>query len=109
MSSTASVGTVMKGQFFGATLAAAFTNPGALDIFQVINASGTIVWTVSSTGVVTTNPSTPTTYSLLAPNYGSSFTNAVGFNPGNLDVLQVINEGGSVVFHIDSLGTAYTP
>lgn len=102
-------GTVMKGQFFGATLAACFTNPGALDLFQVINSSGKVVWTISSTGVVTTNPSTPTTYSLLAPNYGSSFSNAVGLNPGNLDVLQVVNEGGAVVFHVDSLGNSYTP
>lgn len=108
MPSTASNGTVV-GVFSGTSLGAAFTNPQSLDILQVINEGGTVVWNMTSAGVTNTNPASPTATALYQRVFGATL--AVAWeNLSQLDLLQVVNPSGqSVVFHVDYLGTAYTP
>lgn len=101
------VGLPFEGQHAGASLLAAFTNPSSLDLLQVINEGGKIVWSLSSTGVVALNPASPTSEPLLARLQGSSFLNAIGFNPASLDILQIRNVGGNISFWLDSTGTAH--
>lgn len=108
-------GTVV-GVFQGSTLAAAFTNPQQLDILQVVNEGGTVVYNLDRNGVNNTNPVSPTKVggipqALYQQNGASSLASAF---PGNaatqLDLLQVISGvGGVLIFHVDYLGVAHTP
>lgn len=98
------------GVFQGASLAAAFTNPNGLDILQVINFGGTVVYNLTSAGVANTNPASPTATALFQRNGANSL--ALAF-PGNsvqqLDLLQVIKpNGGAIVFRVDYLGATHT-
>lgn len=106
-------GTVV-GVFQGDSLAAAFPNISQLDLIQVINQGGTVVWNLNYLGVAAANPASPTTgptgiYSAMlrqffAPSLAAAFTNL-----GNLDILQVMKRNYSPVFHVDYLGVAHTP
>lgn len=95
-------GTVGIGSFSGNSFGAAFTNLQNLDVVQVVNEGGNVVWNLSSNGVA--NPGS-TTQGALFTYYGSSFAQAF-MNPQNLDVLQVVQAGGNVVFSVDYQGNA---
>ena len=98
-------GTVGVGQFFGATFKAAFTNPENLDVLQVVNQGGKVVWNLTFNGVASTNPASPTN-GALSVYFGSSFAQAFNTNPDNLDVLQVVQSGTKVIFSVDYQGNA---
>lgn len=89
-------------------LTSAFYNPFKQDILQVAQPGGRVVWNLNSSGVATTNPSSPTKGTMLGPYYGSTFADA-WTNKNNLDIFQVVNAGGKVIFHVNSLGIASTP
>ena len=98
-------GTVGIGQFFGTTFEAAFTNPESLDVVQVVNEGGKVVWNLSFNGTGASNPVSPTAGALFTY-FGSSFAQAFNTNPDNLDVLQVVQPGGMAIFSVDYQGNA---
>lgn len=101
-------GTVSPGQYSGASLATALPNPQNLDVIQVINADGEIIWNLNYAGISTFNPSNPTAQALLDRFYGNTFSQAFS-NPSQLNIFQVVSQGGAVVFHVDYQGNAVTP
>jgi hypothetical protein len=98
-------GTVGVGQFFGTTFESAFTNPENLDVLQVVNEGGKVVWNLTFHGVASTNPASPTNGALFTY-FGSSFAQAFNTNPDNLDILQVVQSGTKVIFSVDYQGNA---
>jgi hypothetical protein len=102
------VGSIFPGSYPGASLAVAFTNPQRLDLLQVVNEGGNVVWSLSASGVASTNPTSPTRTAVLGQFEGSSFATAFP-NPGRFDILQIVKPGSGVVFHVDYLGNANTP
>jgi hypothetical protein len=101
-------GTIYPGIYEGSNLATAFANPSGYDLMQVVNEGGKVVWNLTSAGVTNTNPANPTMSAILGKFSGSSFATAFP-NPSKLDLLQVVNEGGSTEFLVDYQGLAYTP
>lgn len=97
------------GRFSGATVAAAFTNPLALDLIQVIDDGGNVIFNVDSTGVAhdpavseTTRGGVP--IALIGQYRGATIAEAFS-NPSNLDLLQIIQPNdGSIVYYLDYLG-----
>jgi len=99
----------LLGVFSGSSFAAAFTNPNSLDILQIVNEGGQVVYSVDSAGVTHTNPASPTSEALMWRLFGSSVANAFQ-NVDNLDLLQIYSPTGQTLeYHIDSTGTAHTP
>lgn len=103
----AATATALMIRLFGSSLAASVKNPSSLDLLQVVDEGGKVVWNLTSAGVATANPSTSTASALLTRYFGSSFSAAFK-NPSNLDILQVVDEGGTVVFWVDHTGAANT-
>ena len=97
--------TVGVGSYQGSSLTTAFPNVQGLDIFQVINEGGQVVWNLNAVGVATNNPTKPTPGTLLGQYEGSNFQAAFP-NPYQLNIFQVISQGGSVVFYVDYQGNA---
>jgi Concanavalin A-like lectin/glucanases superfamily len=98
-------GTVGVGSFGGSSLATAFYNPYGLDLIQVVNEGGDVVWSLAADGTATTNPVTSTPKALIGRYEGSSF--ALAFpNPYSLNIFQVIGQGDNIVFWVDSDGNA---
>ena len=93
------------GQFYGTTFESAFTNPESLDVLQVVNQGGEVVWNLTFNGVGSNNPISPTNGALFTY-FGSSFVQAFNPNPSKLDVLQVAQPGGKVIFSVDYKGNA---
>jgi hypothetical protein len=119
----------MLGQFFGPSLLAAFTNPTKYDILQLVQVPGyKKVISVSYNGVVNLNPATAAngsggsgietkketilgqfdclngaTLSTVAQCFAAAFPT----NSSNLDIFQIINEGGNVSYWLDYLGVAH--
>lgn len=92
-------------------VATAHVNEQGLDIIQIINQGGKVVWNLDSNGVPHVNPASPSQVSghyraAFAQYFGSSL--AAISNPLNLDLYQV-HDGSKVVFHVDYLGNAVTP
>lgn len=104
-------GTVALGTWSGPSFASVFSksaNPLSLDLMQVINEGGKIVYNLNANGVGTTNPLNSTSEVLLAQYFGPSLSAAFS-NPLNYDLLQILGAGGAVVFHVNYLGVASTP
>jgi hypothetical protein len=96
------------GVYEGTSLSKTFTNPSGLDLIQVVNEGGKVVWNLTSTGVANTNPIQATGQALLSRYEGSSFANAFSNLAGN-DILQIINPiSGTIVFGVSAQGTSYT-
>jgi hypothetical protein len=90
-------------------IATAHTNVSGLDLYQVINQSGKVVWSLSSSGVVTLNPVNPSATALMGRHEGTSFATAFPDPTGQkLDIYQ-IHDGSKVVYHVDYQGNAFTP
>ena len=89
-------GTVI-GVFQGLGWSSAFANPSALDIVQVINEGGAIVWSLNSVGTSFTNP-TALQYTTGALNtyFGSSLATAFT-NPSSLDLIQIYSGTGETL------------
>ena len=97
----------LTGVYQGSSYATAFTNPQSLDLIQVINEGGKIVWNLTSTGVANTNPASPTGNTLLGQYFGSSFA-AAFTNPSSLDLIQIVSPaGGNTVNYVDYAGVAH--
>lgn len=101
-----------------AIVAGAFTNPSNLDLIQVINEGGTVVWNFTSLGVSNTNPASPTSNggnpdALLKQLFGSSLAAAIASAANTqepLDLLQIIdNNGQGLLLHISNTGVVTTP
>jgi hypothetical protein len=90
------------------SLAGAFSNLQRLDLMQVVNSGGKVVWNLTADGVVYTSPSSPTSRALIGQYRGASFADAFSENPMQYDVFQVVGPGGTGIFHVDYTGTAYT-
>jgi hypothetical protein len=60
-------GSIGAGTHFveASNLAAAFPNPRKLDLIQVVNSGGQVVWNLMPDGAVHTNPSSPMSAALL--------------------------------------------
>lgn len=101
----ATVDAVFPGPYRGNTLAESFKNSSQQDIIQVVNQGGNVIWSLDASGVATDNPSTPTSDAVLAKLYADSFSEAFR-NPYQLNILQVINQGGNVIFYVDYQGNA---
>lgn len=99
--------TIPPGEYGGRNLAEAFYNPGHLDIVQVVNQSGKVVWSLNYQGTVSINPAHPSGQAILGKFEGATF--ALAFpNPYAKDVLQIIGPGDKVYFWVDYLGVAHT-
>ena len=90
-------------------------NPLSLDLLQVLGEGGETLINVSSTGVVTLNPTSQTTQVLFGRYYSrlsSTATVATIFadvwsqNNAQQDILQVLSQGGACAYHLDYLGVA---
>jgi hypothetical protein len=101
-------GQALELRLFGSSLSAAVKNNDSEDLLQVVNEGGKCVWKLSSTGVATVNPPTHTGQALLGRFFGSSLATAFT-NTSKQDLLQVVNQGGKVVYHVSSTGVATTP
>jgi hypothetical protein len=103
-------GSVGAGTYYveASSLVAAFANPHLLDLIQVVDSDGKVVWNLTSTGSVYTNPATPTAGALLGQFRGASFAEAFADNPMQYDVFQVVGPSGAGIFHVNYKGTAYT-
>jgi len=101
-------GTIFPGPYFGSSLAAAFPNTQGLDFFQVIDEGGNIVWNLNAVGTATVNPSSWTNGTLLGVFEGANFAQAFP-NPQQLNVFQIVDQGGFVVFYVDYQGLAKDP
>lgn len=93
-----------------AAQAIALAHPSSsLDLYQVFNQSGKCVWKLDSTGTVTVNPSTFTSYALLGRHLGSSFATAFPDVAGAKQDIYQIHDGSKVIHHVDYQGNAFTP
>lgn len=93
----ATLGTVM-GVYQGTTWATAFKNPSSLDIIQVLNEGGKVVWSLNSAGTAFTNPtSVQHTVGALNTYFGSSLATAFK-NSSNLDILQIYTGTGETLY-----------
>lgn len=92
------------GQYSGATVAAAFTNPQHLDLIQIIQPNdGSCVFNVDYLGVAHAGVS-PTGQALLGKFSGATIAAAFK-NLGHDDLLQIIQPNdGSIVYYLDYLG-----
>jgi hypothetical protein len=104
--SNPTAGTIYPGIYGGSSLATAFANPNNFDLMQVVNEGGRIVWNLTAAGYTFVNPVSPTPNTILGKFFGSSFAAAFN-NPNSLDVLQIINEGGQIIFGVTGQGSAY--
>lgn len=104
----AGTATALMLRLYGSSLAASVQNPSKLDLLQVVDEGGKVVWNLTSTGVANTNPATSTASALLKRYFGSTFS-AAFTNPSSSDIFQVIDQGGAVVYHVDHLGVVHTP
>jgi hypothetical protein len=89
----------------------AHINEQGLDIIQIVNQGGSVVWNLDATGTVHVNPVNASKVSghfraALAQYFGSSL--AAIPNPNKLDIYQC-HDGSRVVFHVDYLGNAFAP
>lgn len=99
---TTSINAVLKSHF----------NSDGLDLIQVVNEGGKVIWNLSATGVATFNPANPSKkfgipQASLHQYFGNTFAQAFT-NSSNLDIFQVHN-GSKVMFHVDYQGNAFTP
>lgn len=94
------------GEYGGDTLPEAFYNPDGMDLLQVVNEGGNIVWNLSADGVSTFLPDSPTSKALVGRYEGESFVLAFP-NPYGYDVFQVIGQGDNVAFWVNSDGNAF--
>jgi hypothetical protein len=99
-------GTIV-GPYYGATLAQAFTNPQGLDILQVADQDGNCIWKLTNTGATVMNPTSYTSEALLARYQGNTIAEAFT-NPYNLNLLQILSQGGAVVFYVDYTGASHS-
>jgi hypothetical protein len=92
----------------------AFTNPLKLDIVQIVNQGGVVVWNLTYLGISTNNPTTWTKsqtgvpIALLGQFFAPSFVEAFT-NPGQLDILQIVAPGDGMLAHTNYFGVAYLP
>ena len=93
------------GQYSGATVAAAFTNPSNLDLIQIIHPNyGHVVANVDHTGAAHNPAVSATGQALIGKYVGTSYATAF-FNPGSDDLIQVYQPNdGSIVYYLDSTG-----
>jgi hypothetical protein len=103
-------GSVGAGTYYveASSLGAAFANPHRLDLIQVVDGDGKVVWNLTSAGSVHTNPARPTPGALLGQFRGASFAKAFAENPMQYDVLQVVGPSGAGIFHVDYSGAPYS-
>lgn len=107
VSAKATSGSVGVGSYGGKTLAEAFYNPHNLDLLQVVNEGGDVVWNLTYDGTATASPGSSTHNALLGVYAGETF--ALAFpNPYSQDILQIIGPGDTVEFWVDSTGAAHT-
>jgi hypothetical protein len=101
---------IIVGRYEGTSVGAAFPqNKKQLDLVQ-IEYQGIVVWNLNYAGVVTANPATWTKGTILGQFYGSSWTECFvenNTNPGEQDLIQVMDPGGDVVWLLDYTGTTY--
>jgi len=97
---------VYPGAYSGETLKSAFTNPQQLDLIQVVNEGGDVVWSLDYGGTAFFNPIQFSTNAIIGKFFGDSFQSAF-INPLELDVFQVVSSGSSVIFRVDYLGQAH--
>jgi hypothetical protein len=114
-----SIGTIIEGKFqnqgnqSNAVMGAFPTNAAhqQLDLIQIIATGGQVVWKLDYTGTVTVSPATWTRGTLLGQFSGSSFAACFqqnNTNPLSLDLLQIRDTGGSIVWWLDYTGTVQT-
>lgn len=88
-------------------LGGAFFNPQDLDLLQVIDVNGNIVWHVDFDGDDSPNPTSPTGEALLGKFKGATFAQAFPQpNGGVSDLIQVINNQGQIIWFVDYQGNA---
>jgi len=92
----------------------AFSQNGSnqFDLLQIINPrGGQVVWKLDYTGTVTANPLSWTKDTILGRIPGANWAACFqqnNTNPYNLDILQIMDEGGAVVWLLDYTGTVYS-
>jgi hypothetical protein len=96
------------GSYQGTSIVTAFYNPSNLDLLQVVDEGGSVIWNLDSLGNSNNNPLAPTSKALLARFFGSTFAQALP-NPTLLNVIKIIQNSGKVVFFVDYQGNAVTP
>ena len=98
----------LLGVFSGATFAAAFTNPASLDVLQVVNEGGSVVYSIDSAGTAHTNPTSPTSEALMWLLQGSSLANAFQNEANQLDLFQIYSPTGQTLeYYVDFSGVAH--
>ncbi len=98
------------GTYFGQSLERAFQNPNQFDLIQVVNEGGDVIWCLNFAGLVTTNPANqanPTLDTYLGKYRGQTFADAFPYL-NKLNIFQVVNQGGHVIFFVDYQGNAAT-
>lgn len=101
-----------------AICAGAFTNPSSLDLIQVINEGGTVVWNFTSAGVANVNPASPSLSggrptALLKQLFGATLAAAIASAANTqepLDLIQIYsNVGQALLLHVSNTGVVTTP
>jgi hypothetical protein len=118
VTSVPSVGTVVHGLFKGAGNSASAVVQSAfpqntrkkLDLMQIISPNGgALVWKLDCAGNVTVNPTFGTNGTVLGEFVGDSWNQAFvenNSNPYSLDLIQIADPGGTVLWFLDFTGAA---
>jgi len=103
--------TVIIGRFDGTSITNAFpqNDKKRLDLMQIINRGGKVVWNLDYQGTATINPTSFTRNDTILGQYlGDSWKSTFrdnNVNPYNFDLLQVVHPEGHVVWWLDYAGT----
>jgi hypothetical protein len=97
------------GTFFGPAIGdgqgvpGPWLNPTYQDLLQVRMRGGNMAWTANAFGVGSSNPPLYTPTAVYGQYDGQTFATAFT-NPQKLDILQIINAGGEVIWFVDYQG-----
>ena len=92
------------GRYRGTSIQTAFLNPLQLDLIQIADHGGDVIWKLDSNGTVTQNPTSQTQGTIIGKFLGSNFQNAF-YNLDQLDVIQISTFGGGIVWYLNYEGT----
>lgn len=99
------LGTTTLGTFEGRNLKEAVSNPEGMDLIQVLNQGGKVVWGLTASGIAKVNPVSPSPKALLGQFFGNNFVEAFPNFRGQ-DIFKVVNQGNPVFF-VGPDGAAY--
>lgn len=91
-------------------LSTTFGNTSQQDLLQIVDPFGKVVFNIDYQGNANDNPANPTPAAVIGQFQAHSGSTRAQYiasafdNPTNLDIIQVVGEGGGVIYWVDFLG-----